>query len=80
MGADAEAGEDLFQAPDRIWQGDLVLAFGAEGRGLRPSVLQLLDHRVRIPMTGQIGTLNVAAATAVVLFEAVRRAAGNEGI
>jgi 23S rRNA (guanosine2251-2'-O)-methyltransferase len=73
MGADVEAGEDLFGTADRIWEGDLVLVFGAEGRGLRPGVVQLLDHQVRIPMAGRIGSLNVAAATAVVLFEAFRR-------
>jgi 23S rRNA (guanosine2251-2'-O)-methyltransferase len=75
IGADADAGEDLFQTPDQIWQGDLVLVFGAEGRGLRRGVVQLLDHRVRIPVAGRVGSLNVAAAAAVVLFETVRRAA-----
>jgi 23S rRNA (guanosine2251-2'-O)-methyltransferase len=73
IGADPKAGEDLFQTPDRIWQGDLALLFGAEGRGLRRGVVQLLDHRIRIPMAGRIGSLNVAAAAAVVLFEVVRR-------
>lgn len=73
IGADPAEGEDLFQAADRIWQGDLVVVFGAEGRGLRRGVLGLLDHRIRIPMLGQVGSLNVAAAAAVVLFEVVRR-------
>jgi 23S rRNA (guanosine2251-2'-O)-methyltransferase len=73
IGADAETGEDLFRTPDRVWQGDLVLVFGAEGRGIRRGVLQLLDHRVRIPMVGSVSSLNVASAAAVVLFESVRR-------
>lgn len=73
IGSDADAGEDLFATPDRIWQGDLVLVFGAEGRGLRRGVVQRLDHRVRISMAGRVASLNVAAAAAVVLFEAVRR-------
>jgi 23S rRNA (guanosine2251-2'-O)-methyltransferase len=75
IGADAAGGEDLFQTAGRIWQGDLVLVFGAEGRGLRRGVLELLDHRIRVPMAGRVGSLNVAAAAAVVLFEAVRRGA-----
>jgi 23S rRNA (guanosine2251-2'-O)-methyltransferase len=79
IGADSQAGEDLFQTPDRIWQGDLVLVFGAEGRGLRRGVLEQLDHRVRIPTAGRVDSLNVAAAAAVVVFEAVRRARQNEG-
>jgi 23S rRNA (guanosine2251-2'-O)-methyltransferase len=73
IGADPAEGEDLFQSADRIWQGDLAVVFGAEGRGLRRGVLGLLDHRIRIPMLGQVGSLNVAAAAAVVLFEVVRR-------
>jgi len=73
IGADTDAGEDLFRTPDPIWQGDLVLVFGAEGRGLRRGVVQRLDHRVRIPMAGRVGSLNVAAAAAVVLFEVLRR-------
>ena len=79
MGADPETGEDLFGTKDRIWRGDLVLVFGAEGRGLRPGVVQLLDHRVRIPMAGRVSSLNVAAAAAVVLFEAVRRTRTDRG-
>jgi 23S rRNA (guanosine2251-2'-O)-methyltransferase len=78
IGADTRAGDDLFQSPDRIWQGDLVVVLGAEGRGLRRGVLDSLDHRVRIPMTGQVGSLNVASAAAVVLFEALRRGGGRE--
>lgn len=73
MGADPERGEDLFQTADRIWQGDLVLVFGAEGRGLRRGVSELLDHRIRIPMAGVVDSLNVASAAAVALFEALRR-------
>jgi 23S rRNA (guanosine2251-2'-O)-methyltransferase len=74
VGADARDGEDLFESRARIWQGDLALVFGAEGRGLPPGVGKLIDYRVRIPMAGRVGSLNVAAAAAVVLFEATRRA------
>ncbi len=72
-GADADEGEDLFQAPDRLFEGDLVLVFGAEGRGLRPGVKAVLDGRLRIPLEGRVASLNVAAAAAVVLFEWRRR-------
>lgn len=67
------AGEDLFSTSDRVWEGDLVLALGAEGRGLRPGVLKQLDHRLKIPMQGNVASLNVGAAAAVGLFEARRR-------
>jgi 23S rRNA (guanosine2251-2'-O)-methyltransferase len=73
VGADATRGEDLFETGPRVWQGELALVFGAEGRGLRPGLAKLLDYRVRIPLCGRVGSLNVAAAAAVVLFEVARR-------
>ncbi|MDF0650427.1 MAG: 23S rRNA (guanosine(2251)-2'-O)-methyltransferase RlmB [Nitrospira sp.] len=49
------------------------LVLGGEGTGIRPGVLQHCDDRVRIPLRGQIQSLNVSAAAAIVLFEAVRQ-------
>src|SRR4029077_2974253 len=46
-----------------------VLAFGAEGKGLHQMVKQHCDVLVRIPMAGQISSLNVSVAAGVVLFE-----------
>lgn len=76
VGADPEEGVDLFATPAHVWRGDLVLVFGAEGRGLRPGVARRLDHRIAIPRAGKVASLNVAAAAAVVLFEALRRSRG----
>ena len=73
LGADPGTGDDLFAAPERVFQGDLVVVLGAEGKGLRPAVEARLDHRVRIPMEGRIASLNVSAAAAVLLFEILRR-------
>lgn len=75
LGADAEGGDSLFDAPDRLFEGDVVVVLGAEGRGIRPGVGRHLDHRVRIPMRGRVASLNVGAAAAVVLFELARRRA-----
>jgi 23S rRNA (guanosine2251-2'-O)-methyltransferase len=74
MGGDAEGPEELFHLPDRVLRGDRVLVLGGEGRGLRPGIRKLLDHRIRIPMTGRVESLNVSAAAAVFLFELGRRA------
>lgn len=73
LGADPDQGTDLYDAPDRLLEGDLVLVLGAEGRGIRPGVAAALDARLRIPMGGAVASLNVAAAGAVILFEWVRR-------
>lgn len=53
--------------------GSVALVFGGEGQGVRPGVLQLCDDRVSIPMKGKVESLNVSAAVAVALFEAVRQ-------
>jgi len=73
LGADAAGGEDLFEAPDRVFEGDVVVVLGAEGRGIRPGVARHLDYRVRIPMEGRVASLNVGSSAAVVLFELLRR-------
>jgi 23S rRNA (guanosine2251-2'-O)-methyltransferase len=53
--------------------GPVALVFGGEGQGVRPGVLQQCDDRVSIPMKGKVASLNVSAAVAVTLFEAVRQ-------
>jgi 23S rRNA (guanosine2251-2'-O)-methyltransferase len=73
FGADAAEGRDLFSLEDRLLAGRLALVLGAEGRGLRPAVLAALDHRVRVPLSGRVESLNVSTAAAVVLFEWRRR-------
>ena len=74
VAADPEASEELYALPDRLLEGDLVVVLGAEGRGLRPAVRGAVDHPVRIPMRGNVDSLNVATAGAVLLYELVRRA------
>jgi TrmH family RNA methyltransferase len=56
--------------------GPLAWVFGAEGQGVRPELLAAAPLRIRIPMPGAVESLNVAAAAAICLFEAVRRRLG----
>lgn len=53
--------------------GNLVLVLGSEGAGLHQLVRRTCDHILRIPMAGGVTSLNVAAAGAVVLYEAARQ-------
>lgn len=53
--------------------GPVGLVFGGEGKGIRPGVLQHCDERIRIPMRGQVQSLNISASAAVALFEVVRQ-------
>ena len=55
--------------------GGLALVFGAEGKGIRPLVRRACDGAVAIPLAGQIESLNVSVAAAVLLYEARRQRA-----
>ena len=57
------------------WQGPLAWIFGAEGQGVRPELIAAADLKIRIPMPGKVESLNVAAAAAICLYEALRRSA-----
>jgi 23S rRNA (guanosine2251-2'-O)-methyltransferase len=69
----AAAGE----AETPMWETDLtggvVLVFGAEGKGLRPLVRKTCDAAVSIPLAGNVESLNVSVAAAVLLYEAARQ-------
>lgn len=60
--------------------GAVALVLGGEGKGIRPGVLDKCDDRAAIPMRGQVASLNVSAAAAVVLYEAVRQRAGQPSL
>lgn len=51
----------------------IALVLGAEGKGIRPLVLRSCDFKVQIPMAGQVASLNVGAAGAMLLYEIVRQ-------
>jgi TrmH family RNA methyltransferase len=56
--------------------GPLAIVMGSEQYGLSDFWLAEADERVRIPMAGQADSLNVAMATIITLFEAVRQRGG----
>jgi 23S rRNA (guanosine2251-2'-O)-methyltransferase len=64
-------------ASDAPWGADLsgptVLVLGGEGKGIRPRVAAACDGIVALPRGGRIESLNVSAAAAALLFEAVRQ-------
>jgi 23S rRNA (guanosine2251-2'-O)-methyltransferase len=60
-----------------MWEADLsggvALVFGAEGKGLRPLVRRTCDDAVAIPLAGNVESLNVSVAAALLLYEAKRQ-------
>jgi 23S rRNA (guanosine2251-2'-O)-methyltransferase len=61
-----ERGEQTHDEVD--WPAKTVIVMGAEGKGLHEMVKKNCDALVRIPMAGQIASLNVSVATGIVLF------------
>jgi TrmH family RNA methyltransferase len=57
-------------------RGPLAIVMGSEQYGLSDFWLKQSDLLVRIPMAGQADSLNVAMATIITLFEAVRQRNG----
>jgi 23S rRNA (guanosine2251-2'-O)-methyltransferase len=55
---------------DADLRGPLAMVVGSEGRGIAGHVRRRLDLVVRIPMHGQVASLNAAVAGSVLLFEA----------
>jgi len=58
---------------DYDWRQPTLLILGNEGRGASDEIMNACDHRVRIPLHVPVESLNVAAAGAAILFEAVRQ-------
>lgn len=68
--ADVDSQEPLWKA--RL-DGPLAIVVGAEGAGVREGVLKHCDFRLRIPMAGQVGSLNASVSAAILLYEVARQ-------
>jgi 23S rRNA (guanosine2251-2'-O)-methyltransferase len=73
VGTDGEAEKPIYSAD---FKRPLALVLGAEGSGMRRLTRDTCDFLVRIPMVGQIQSLNVSVAAGIALFEVLRQRAG----
>ncbi len=56
--------------------GPIALVVGSEAKGVRPSVAQRCDHRVRIPQVEGFDSLNASVAAGILLYEVQRQRRG----
>ncbi|WMI66099.1 23S rRNA (guanosine(2251)-2'-O)-methyltransferase RlmB [Aestuariibaculum sp. YM273] len=50
-----------------------AIIMGSEDRGINPSTLKVVDAKAKLPLLGEIGSLNVSVACGAFLYEAVRQ-------
>ena len=69
IGTDTSADECLYEVD---MTGPLALVVGAEGKGMRRLTKETCDRLVKLPMVGEVASLNVSVAVGVCLYE-IRR-------
>lgn len=69
MGADMD-GDDMYKSN---LTGAIALVVGSEGKGISRLIKEKCDFMVRIPMFGEINSLNASVAAAVLMYEIVRQ-------
>jgi 23S rRNA (guanosine2251-2'-O)-methyltransferase len=70
MGAAGEASQTVYQADLTV---PMALVIGAEGKGLRRLTKEQCDILIKLPMLGQVESLNLSVATGAFLYETVRQ-------
>lgn len=71
--AGADLGQDAMDYTQADLARDIAIVIGAEGEGLSQLVKRECDYLVRVPMLGQIESLNASVAAGILLYEAVRQ-------
>lgn len=69
--ASSEKTKDDIYKPDYSVPTAIVL--GAEDTGISPELLRISDHLAKIPMFGEIASLNVSVSAGVIIYEALRQ-------
>ena len=59
-----------------FFAGQTALLIGNEGNGLTDEVTNLAEHKLKIPMEGQVESLNAAISASILMYEAFRQKRG----
>lgn len=51
----------------------MALIMGSEDRGINPTLLKMIENKVKLPMSGKIASLNVSVACGAILYEVIRQ-------
>jgi len=51
----------------------IAIVMGSEHRGINPSILKMVDYKAKLPLLGEIASLNVSVACGALLYETVRQ-------
>ena len=70
VGLDGDATQSVY---DIDLKGPIALVLGGEGEGMRRLTREACDFVAKIPMRGDVESLNVSVSTGIVLFEALRQ-------
>lgn len=70
IGADMD-GENTIYTQD--FSGNIAIVIGSEGEGISPLIKKSCDFLVKIPMYGNVTSLNASVAGSLMIYEAVRR-------
>jgi 23S rRNA (guanosine2251-2'-O)-methyltransferase len=66
-----EKTNDYIYSPD--YTAPTAIIMGSEEDGIRNEIIRISDHLAKIPMFGEIESLNVSVSTGVILYEAIRQ-------
>lgn len=66
-----EKTNDTIYTPD--YKEPVAIIMGNEEKGVNPSHIRVADHLAKIPLQGEIASLNVSVACGIILYEAVRQ-------
>ena len=70
IAAEADAKEYIY---DVDLKNPLAIIMGSEGFGIKPELLKIVDHIVKVPMTRVFDSYNVSVASGMMLYEVMRQ-------